>query len=94
MEKLIISVEVGHASRYDFDSCSAKEIKEYIEKIISEHGEEVYLNISESYDNSVEFTWTGRRFETDAEMARRIDVDFSNKKRRRQQYEQLKKEFE
>ena len=77
----------------DWDYSSLKYIKEELDNSIERYGEDSIISIEESYGDH-ELCLYYQSLETDEEYETRLRHENISKEYRRQQYEQLKKEFE
>jgi hypothetical protein len=74
--------------------CSLNSIKKTIEDYISKYGENAELVIDSGPVTDTDYYILFNRLETDEEYDKRLKRDEELKKIRRQQYENLKKEFD
>lgn len=101
--KRIVKTVVAEISPYNFDN-DLKSVRDYIDTLIAEHGENAILNFDASYhapydpDPSPQFELYIHREETDDEHAMRQNSEAQaaeyELQRQKQEYEKLKKIFE
>jgi transcriptional regulator with PAS, ATPase and Fis domain len=90
MTKKIITGIVETLSQYDLEG-SLRDIKQFIDKLISQHGEDAFIDMYAS--EGVDVSLHKQREETDQEYADRLAHEKAREEFERKQYEALKKKY-